>query len=91
MKVSMAEVNKKANLIINQVAESGEVAVIFKRGKPIAEIRPVSSDASREKALEYLSNIKPIKVGSRAWIEAISATGSACRSSASASNPSSRS
>jgi antitoxin (DNA-binding transcriptional repressor) of toxin-antitoxin stability system len=62
MKVSMAEVNKKANLIINKVAESGEVAVIFKRGKPIAEIRPVTSDASREKALEYLSNIKPIKV-----------------------------
>jgi len=62
MKVSMAEVNKKANLIINQVAESGEVAIILKHGKPIAEIRPVSCDDSKKKALAYLTNIKPIKV-----------------------------
>jgi antitoxin (DNA-binding transcriptional repressor) of toxin-antitoxin stability system len=62
MKVSMAEVNKKANLIINQVAESGEVAIILKHGKPIAEIRPVSCDDSKKKALAYLANIKPIKV-----------------------------
>ena len=63
MKVSMAEVNKKANLIINHVAESGEVAVILKHGKPIAEIRPVFCDDSKKRALAYLANIKPIKVG----------------------------
>jgi antitoxin (DNA-binding transcriptional repressor) of toxin-antitoxin stability system len=62
MKVSMAEINKKANLIINQVAESGEVAVILKHGKPIAEIRPISSENAKENALAYLTNIKPIKV-----------------------------
>ncbi len=62
MKVSMAEVNKKANLIINRVAESGEVAVILKHGKPIAEIRPVSSGNSKEQALTYLGSVTPIKV-----------------------------
>ena len=62
MKVSMAEVNKKANLIINRVAESGEVAVILKHGKPIAEIRPVSTGNSKEQALAYLGSVRPIKV-----------------------------
>ena len=62
MKVSMTEVNKKANLIINRVAESGEVAVILKHGKPIAEIRPVSPGNSKEQALAYLGSVRPIKV-----------------------------
>jgi len=62
MKISMAEVNKKANLIINQVAESGEVAVILKHGKPIAEIRPIRSDTAVTDALAYLAKLKPIKV-----------------------------
>ena len=62
MKVSMTEVNKKANLIINRVAESGEVAVILKHGKPIAEIRPVSPENSKEQALAYLGSVRPIKV-----------------------------
>ena len=62
MKISMAEVNKKANLIINHVAESGEVAVILKHGKPIAEIRPIRSDTVVTDALAYLAKLKPIKV-----------------------------
>ena len=62
MKISMAEVNKKANLIINQVAESGEVAVIMKHGKPIAEIRPIRSDTVVSDALAYLAKVKPVKV-----------------------------
>ena len=62
MKVSMGEVNKKANLIINQVAESGESAVIFKHGKPIAEIRAISNTDDRGLALEYLIQLQPIKV-----------------------------
>ena len=62
MKVSMAEVNKKANLIINRVAESGESATIFKHGKPIAEIRPIPNSNDRDAALEYLFNLQPIKV-----------------------------
>lgn len=62
MKVSMAEVNKKANTIINQVAQSGEVATIYKHGKPIAEIRPIHSNNARKNALAYLASIKPVKV-----------------------------
>jgi antitoxin (DNA-binding transcriptional repressor) of toxin-antitoxin stability system len=62
MKVSMAEINKRANLIINQVAESGEVAIIMKHGKPIAEIRPILSKDVREDALAYLIALEPVKV-----------------------------
>ena len=62
MKVSMAEINKRANLIINQVAESGEVATIMKHGKPIAEIRPIPSKDAREDALAYLIALEPVKV-----------------------------
>jgi antitoxin (DNA-binding transcriptional repressor) of toxin-antitoxin stability system len=65
MKVSMADVNKKANAIINQVAQSGEVATIYKHGKPIAEIHPVSTGNARRDAIAYLTGIKPIKVGKR--------------------------
>jgi antitoxin (DNA-binding transcriptional repressor) of toxin-antitoxin stability system len=62
MKVSMGEVNKKANLIINRVAESGESAIIFKHGKPIAEIRPIPNFDDRDTALKYLTHLQPIKV-----------------------------
>jgi antitoxin (DNA-binding transcriptional repressor) of toxin-antitoxin stability system len=62
MKVSMAEINKRANLIINQVSESGEVATIMKHGKPIAEIRPIPSQGVREDALAYLTALEPVKV-----------------------------
>lgn len=62
MKVSMGEVNKKANLIINRVAESGESATIFKHGKPIAEICPIPNTNNRDAALEYLTHLQPIKV-----------------------------
>ena len=62
MKVSMADVNKKANTIINQVAESGEVAIIYKHGKPIAEIRPIRPDEARSSALAYLAGIEPTPV-----------------------------
>ena len=65
MKVSMAEVNKKANTIINQVARSGEVATIYKHGKPIAEIRPVRADGARKDALAYLAGIQPVRVEKR--------------------------
>ena len=62
MKVSMAEINKRANLIINQVSESGEIATIMKHGKPIAEIRPIPSQDVREDALAYLIALEPVKV-----------------------------
>lgn len=62
MKVSMVEMNKKANQIINQVAESGETAVILKHGEAIAEIRPVATHSDRVAALSYLRQLKPMKV-----------------------------
>lgn len=62
MKVSMADVNKKGNTIINQVVESGEVAVILKHGKPIAEIRPLVQDGERGRAIEFLSALEPVAV-----------------------------
>jgi prevent-host-death family protein len=62
MQVSMAEVNKKANQIINRVAESGETVVIVKHGRPIAEIRPIANDEVRETALSYLTSVDLVTV-----------------------------
>ena len=62
MKISMAEVNKKANLIINEVARSGETVVVVKHGKPIAEIRPIADNSQRQEALQYLKALTPINV-----------------------------
>ncbi len=59
MKVTMADVNKKPNQIINQVVDSGEPAVILKHGKPIAEIRPLPQDAERKKAMDFLLTLEP--------------------------------
>jgi antitoxin (DNA-binding transcriptional repressor) of toxin-antitoxin stability system len=62
MKVSMADVNKKGNMIINQVVESGEIAVIVKHGKPIAEIRPLLANDDRDRAIAYLASLEPVPV-----------------------------
>ena len=62
MKVSMADVNKKGNMIINQVVATGEPAIIVKHGKPIAEIRPLPENRERDKAIAYLSALEPVPV-----------------------------
>ena len=62
MKVSMADVNKKGNMIINQVVETGEIAIVVKHGKPIAEIRPILDGGGRERAIDYLGSLEPIEV-----------------------------
>ena len=62
MKVSMADVNKKPNRIINQVVDSGEPAIIHKHGKPIAEIRPLPQGTERDKAMEFLATLEPVEV-----------------------------
>ncbi|MEM1156501.1 MAG: hypothetical protein AAGI44_20380 [Pseudomonadota bacterium] len=62
MKVSMVDINKKPNQIINKVVESGESAIIMKHGKAIAEIRPIANDARRRKAIDYLVSLEPVKV-----------------------------
>ena len=62
MKVSMADVNKKPNQIINQVVDSGEPAIILKHGKPIAEIRPLTENTGRDKAMDFLAQLEPVEV-----------------------------
>jgi len=60
--ISMAELNKKANAIINQVAESGESVTIVKHGQPVAEIIPINENKVAEEALEYFLTNPPVKV-----------------------------
>ncbi len=62
MHVTMADLNKKANTIVNQVAESGEAIVVYKHGKPIAEIRPYQDDAKTNQALDFLLGLESIPV-----------------------------
>jgi len=64
MKVSMVEINKEASSIVNQVFKTGESAIIYKHGKPIAEIRALSDSDSTEKDIAYqnLLRLQPFKV-----------------------------
>lgn len=60
--VSMAELNKRANAIINEVVETGEVVTIYKHGKAVAEITSISESKVRENAIDYFLNNPPLKV-----------------------------
>lgn len=62
MHVTMADLNKRANTIINQVSESGESVMVYKHGKPIAEIRPYRDDSRIKQGLEFLMKLEPIPV-----------------------------
>ncbi len=62
MKVTMAELNKGANKIINQVASSGETVTVYKHGRPVAEIKPLVDVFKTRQAMEYLSQVQPIQV-----------------------------
>ncbi len=62
MYITMAELNKKANTIINRVAESGEAIMVYKHGKPIAEIRPYRDGAKSSQALDFLLALEAIPV-----------------------------
>ena len=64
MKVTMAEINKEASSIVNQVSKTGESAIIYKRGKPIVEIRVLpDSYADRQNiAYQNLLRLQPVKV-----------------------------
>ncbi len=59
----MADVNRRPNEIIRRVVDSGESAIILKHGKPIAEIRPLPGTRERDRAIEFLSSLEPIAVG----------------------------
>lgn len=64
MKVSMVEINKEASSIVNQVAKTGEPAIIYKHGKPIAEIRALSDHVNdeRNQAYQNLLRLQPTQV-----------------------------
>ncbi len=62
MKVTMAELNKSVNAIINHVRAAGETVTVVKHGKPIAEIKPLQDQVAVSEALNYLAAIKPVPV-----------------------------
>lgn len=62
MNITMSELNKKANAIINQVAESNQPVTVIKHGKAIAEIIPVNNSKIAENAADYLLSNKPARV-----------------------------
>lgn len=67
MKVTMVEINKEASSIVNRVAKTGESAVIYKHGKPIAEIRALTDKNATERDVAYrnLLRLQPAKVDER--------------------------
>ena len=62
MRVTMVDLNKKANTIINRVAKTGETTIVYKHGKPIAEIRPYSDTSLPSRALDFLLALEPAVV-----------------------------
>lgn len=64
MKVTMAEINKEASSIVNQVSKTGEPAIIYKHGRPIVEIRALSDGHVDRRNIAYqnLLRLQPIKV-----------------------------
>ena len=62
MRVTMAELNKNVNSIINRAHSSGETVTILKHGKPIARILPIDDRFSVEESLRYLNAIEPVEV-----------------------------
>ena len=64
MKVTMVEINKEASSIVNRVAKTGESAIMYKHGKPIAEIRALTDKNATERDIAYrnLLRLQPAKV-----------------------------
>ena len=62
MQVTMAELNKNANAIINRAHSSGESVTILKHGRPIARILPINDESPVEDALFYLTELEPVAV-----------------------------
>ena len=53
-KIGIQELKKSLSRIIDQISESGESITITKRGKPIAEINPISQVNTKEYIRKYL-------------------------------------
>ena len=64
MKVTMVEINKEASSIVNRVAKTGESAIIYKHGKPIAEIRALTDKNATKRDIAYrnILRLQPAKV-----------------------------
>lgn len=62
MDVTMADLNKNVNSIINRAHLSGETVTILKHGKPIATISPVYDRSPVVDALHYLMKLEPVNV-----------------------------
>jgi len=64
MKVTMVEINKEASSIVNRVAKTGESAIIYKHGKPIAEIRALTDKNATMRDIAYrnILRLQPAKV-----------------------------
>ncbi len=62
MDVTMADLNKNVNSIINRAHLSGETVTILKHGKPIATISPIYDQSPIDDALRYLMAIEPVSV-----------------------------
>jgi len=62
MQVSMVELNKNANSIINRAYSSGETITVLKHGKPIAHISPIIDQTPVDDALNYLAALTPVEV-----------------------------
>ncbi len=62
MNITMSELNKKANTIVNQVVESNQPITVIKHGKAIAKIIPVNDHKIEEEAADYLLSNQPTKV-----------------------------
>ncbi len=73
MQVTMADLNKNANSIINQAHSSGEPVIVLKHGKPIARILPIQDRLPVDDALKYLVTLKPVDV--RETIESVISKG----------------
>lgn len=61
-RVSMAELNKRANAIINEVVETGDSVTVYKHGRAVAEISSIDEKKIGEDAIDYLLNNPPLSV-----------------------------
>jgi prevent-host-death family protein len=62
MDVTMADLNKNVNSVINRACSSGETVTILKHGKPIATILPIADHSAVDDAVQYLKMLEPAAV-----------------------------
>ena len=58
MEINASDFKARCLAILDEVAERGLSLIILKRGKPVAELRPVSKKAGQYSQLELLGTVK---------------------------------